>query len=194
MQRTRILVLKQDQDRVVALLQEAWSSTLEQTDKGSFFREAVPPDYAVAVADEAFRLEGLATALSRVPVSERLEVGNVDDVLAKSKEIQIDEDVRKLKVELENVDVMLNRNNSYLESLGKIAGFDKDLGALAIQSLIVGFYSISVDQFDDFVSAVRALSNEAVVESYSFYQRQRYRSAGASKASSGFFTCSARKV
>jgi V/A-type H+/Na+-transporting ATPase subunit I len=166
MQRTRIFVLKQDRDRVVALLQELGAVQLEQADKVSFFHEAAPPDHSVAVADEAFRLEGLATALPPIPVSEKLAVGDVNDVLTKAKEIRIDEEVRKLKLELENVDLVLNRNNTYLESLQKIVGFNTDLAALSSQSLNAGFYSVSIDQFDDFAQAVKSLSSDALVKSY----------------------------
>ena len=166
MQRTRIFVLKQDRDRIVGLLQELGAVQLEQADRASFFREATAPDHSIAVADEAFRLEGLATALPPVSVSEKLEVGDVNDVLAKAREIRIDEDVRKLKIELENVDLQLNRNNTYLQSLQKISGFNTDLASLSTQSLNADFYSVSIDQFEDFVQAVKSLSKDALVRSY----------------------------
>jgi V/A-type H+/Na+-transporting ATPase subunit I len=166
MQRTRIFVLKQDRERVVALLQEVGAVQLEQADKVSFFREATPPEHSVAVADEAFRLEGLATVLPPVPVSEKLEVGDVGDVLAKARKIRIDDDVRKLKLELENIDLQLNRNNTYLQSLQKIAGFSTDLAALSIRSLNAGFYSVPIDQYDEFFKAVKKLANDALVTSY----------------------------
>lgn len=167
MQRTRIFALKRDKDRVVALLQQLGAVQLEQAEKGFFFHEATLPDYSVAVADEAFRLEGLATALPPVPVTAKLEVGAVEDVLEKSREIRIDDEVRKLKTELENLDVNLNRNNTYLQSLSRIAEFNRDLSALASQSVNASFYSISIDEYDEFVSAIKVLSNDVLVTKYS---------------------------
>ena len=166
MMRTRIFVLKQDQDKVVGLLQELGAVQLEQADRASFFREPTPPNYSSVLADESFRLDGLATALPPVPVTEKLEVGNVEDVLSKTREIRIDEDVKKLKLEQETLDLTLNRNNTYLRSLERIAGFDADLASLSSQSVNAGFYSVEIDQFDDFVQAIRNLSKDALVKSY----------------------------
>jgi V/A-type H+-transporting ATPase subunit I len=166
MQRTRIFVLRQDRERVVGLLQELGAVQLEQADKASFFHEAPPPDHSTEVADQAFRLDGLATALPPVPIAEKLQVGDVNDVLARAKEIRIDDDVRKLKLELENLDLSFNRNEAYLKSLQRITGFNADLEALSSQSLSAGFYTIPVDQFEDFVEAIRKISKDVVVSSY----------------------------
>jgi V/A-type H+/Na+-transporting ATPase subunit I len=167
MQRTRIFVLKQDQNEVVGLLQELGAVQLEQADRASFFREPTPPDYSTALADESFRLDGLATALPPVPVTEKVEVGNIDDILSKAKEVRIDEVVKRLKLELENVDLSLNRNNTYLRSLERITGFDADLASLSTQSVNAGFYSVEIGQFDDFVQSIKGLSKDALVGSYS---------------------------
>ncbi len=166
MQRTRIFVLKEDQDRIVTLLQGLGAVQLEQADRAAFFREPTAPEYASALADQAFRLEGLATALPPVPVAEKLEVGDIEDVLSKAREIKIDDQVKRLKVELENVDLSLNRNHSYLSALGKIGAFDADLSSLTTQSLNAGFYSMETDQYDDFAQAIKSISEDALVKSY----------------------------
>jgi V/A-type H+-transporting ATPase subunit I len=166
MQSTRIFVLKEDQDRIVALLQGLGAVQLEQADRAAFFREPTAPEYASALADQAFRLEGLATALPPVPVTGKLEVGDIEDVLSKAREIKIDDQVKRLKVELENVDLSLNRNHAYLSALGKIGAFDADLGSLTTQSLNAGFYSVEADQYEDFTQAIKSISKDALVKSY----------------------------
>jgi vacuolar-type H+-ATPase subunit I/STV1 len=148
MQRVRILALKGDRDNVVALLHEMGAVQLEQSDRVSFFKEASPPEYASEVADQAFRFEGLVAALPRVPVSTSMEVKGVDDVLEKARSIRIDDDVRRLKAELENTDLELNRNRNYLHSLGTLGSFDKDLSVLTTKSVAVGFYSVPIENYD----------------------------------------------
>ncbi|MGI0083687.1 MAG: V-type ATP synthase subunit I, partial [Nitrososphaerales archaeon] len=168
MQRVRILALKGEQDKVFSLLHELGAVQLEQADRASFFREASLPDYAREVADQAFRFEGLAVALPPVRVSQKMEVGDTQDVLARAREIGIDDQVKELKAELENIDLKLNRNRTYIESLGKISGFDKGLSVLTTSSLSAGFYSVPSDEFEEFVTAFRAASKDATVTKYSF--------------------------
>ncbi len=167
MKRVRIFALRDEESKVLSILHELGAVQLEQAERASFFTEATAPYYAREVADEAFRFEGLATSLPRVPVTEMLDVGDVKDVLSKAKEINIDENVRKLKNELENVDVQLNRNRTYLLSLNRIASFDKDLSIIATKSLSVGFYSIPIDQYEDFVKALQSISSDCLAQQYS---------------------------
>lgn len=167
MKRVRIFALRDESPKVFAVLHELGAVQLEQADRASFFGEASPPSYAREVADEAFRFEGLATSLPRVPVTETLDVGDVHDVLAKAREINIDDDVRRLKAELESVDVQYNRNRNYLQTLKKIANFDKDLSILETKSLNVGFYSVPADLYEEYAAAMRAISPDCIAESYS---------------------------
>lgn len=166
MQRVRILALKQDQDRVFSLLHQLGAVQLEQADRASFFREAALPEYAREVADESFRFEGLAAALPPVSVSGKMEVGDTRDVLSRASEIGIDEEVKALKVELENIDLKINRNKTYLESLGRISGFDKDLSVLTTSLVSAGFYSVPSDELPEFVEALHVASKDSLVTNY----------------------------
>jgi len=103
MLRVRVLGLKQDQGKIIATLQSLGAVQLEQVDRASFFKEATPPDYARMVADQAFRFEGLMAALPPQPVSGKMEVGDVNDVLEKAGTIRIDDQVKSLKADLESV-------------------------------------------------------------------------------------------
>lgn len=172
MQRVRILALKEDQASLIALLHQLGAIQLEQADKGFFFRDAVPPDYATSVSDEIFRLEGLVAALPPVPVSGTLEVKDAKNVLAQAREIQIDDQVKNLKVELESIDVTVNRNNTFLENLQKIRGFNKDLDVLASHSLSVALYSIPADDFNDFVQKLRATSKDCAIKEYTSSKKE----------------------
>ncbi len=166
MERIRILALKEDQEKVFSLLHQLGAVQLEQADRSSIFKDPSLPDYSRRVADEAFRFEGLVTALPPVPVSERLEVGNTDDVLTKAREIKIDDEVKALKTELENLDVKLNRNKSYVESLDKVSGFSKDLSVLGAASIVAGFYSVPKDNLEELAAELSSLSRDSVVQSY----------------------------
>lgn len=166
MQRIRILVLKEDQSRVVALLHEIGAVQLEQSDRASFFKEATPPDYGSQISDQAFRFEGLAAALPRVPVTGSMDVGDADDVLEKARSIKIDDDVRRLKAELEEVDLALNRAGAQLNSIRKIGSFKRNLSILDTSALNVGFYSIPTKEIDDFERAVDSLGSDSSVQTY----------------------------
>jgi V/A-type H+/Na+-transporting ATPase subunit I len=167
MLRVRVLGLKQDQGKIISTLQSLGAVQLEQVDRASFFKEATPPEYARLVADQAFRFEGLLTALPPQPISGRMAVGDVNDVLEKARSIEIDDQVKKLKSELENVDLKINRNKTYIASLDKIQSFDKDLGILTTSVVSAGFYSVPSDEFENFRQAFTALSNDSIVELYS---------------------------
>ena len=93
-----------------------------------------------------------------------MAVGDVNDVLEKARSIEIDDQVKRLKSELENVDFKINRNKTYIASLDKIQSFDKDLGILTTNVVSAGFYSVPTDEFDNFRQAFTALSNDSVVE------------------------------
>ena len=166
MQRVRILALKQDQDRVFSLLQQLGAVQLEQADRASFFREASLPEYAREVADQSFRFEGLTAALPPVQVSGKMEVGDTHDVLSRASEIGIDDEVKALKAELENIDLKINRNKTYLESLSRISGFDKDLSVLTTSLVGAGFYSVPSDELGEFIEAFHASSKDSLVTKY----------------------------
>jgi len=166
MLRVRVLGLKQDQGKIIAALRSLGAVQLEQVDRASFFKEAAPPDYARMVADQAFRFEGLMAALPPQHVSGKMEVGDVNDVLEKAGTIRIDNQVKSLKADLESVDLKINRNKSYVQSLGQILSFDKDLSILTTSVISAGFYSIPTDDFANFRQACTSLSNDAVIEQY----------------------------
>jgi V/A-type H+-transporting ATPase subunit I len=165
-EKIRIIILKEDEEAVIPLLHKMGVVQLEQAERGGFMKEASTPGYARRLSDEAFRFEGLAAALPPVPVSDRVEVGDIADILSLAEEIRIDEEVRKLKNGLEDIDLKLNRNRTFEESLNRISGFNSDLVVLTTSSVIVGFYIVRKDSLSDFRKDILSLSRESVLETY----------------------------
>ncbi len=166
LEKIRIVVLKEDETDVLSLLHELGAVQLEQAERDAFFKEATPPDFARKVSDQAFRFEGLAAALPPVPVTERVEVGSIEDLMKMAQEIDIDEQVRDLENLLEDLDLKLNRNRTFSNALGRISGFKSDLAVLTASSVFAGFYTLPKDSVLDFRREIISISKDAIVESY----------------------------
>jgi V/A-type H+/Na+-transporting ATPase subunit I len=168
MDRVRIFALREDLQGILSSLHEAGVMQMEQVERGTTegFGEPTPPELQRRVADEAFRFEGLVTALPPVPVVGQVHFDGIDDVLRKADALSIDAEVRALKTDLEGIDVKLARNAEYIRYLKRVAGFSRDLSVLTSSSLISGFYAVPKDNFEDFRAGIIALSKGGVVESY----------------------------
>jgi V/A-type H+-transporting ATPase subunit I len=167
MSKVRIFALNEDRAKVVSLLHQLGAVQLEQAERSSFLREANVPDYATEVADQAFRFEGLVSALPPIPVAEKVSVGDTRDILSRAKKVQIDDEVKRIRAQLEDIDVKLNRYNAYVKSLDQIAGFNKDLSILSASSLAVGFYNLPKEELPDFAQEIRSISKDVMIETYS---------------------------
>ncbi len=168
MDRVRIIALREDISQILHALHEAGVMQLEQVERipSEGFGEPTPPELQRKVADEAFRFEGLVAALPPVPVNGQRHFDGIDDVLAQAEALRIDDEVKGLKTELEAVDNSLARNKGFLQTLGRITSFTKDLSVLTASSLVSGFYAIPEEGFTAFKEEIRAIAGEAIVESY----------------------------
>jgi V/A-type H+/Na+-transporting ATPase subunit I len=168
MDRARIIALREDLPQILQTLHEAGVMQLEQVERRPTegFGEPTPPELQRRVADEAFRFEGLVTALPPVPVKERYHFEDIEDVLAKADQLTIDGEVRDLKTQLEGVDVKLARNKEYVQALERIVSFPKDLSVLTASRLLSGFYAVPKDGFPQFRDEIHSISGDGIVESY----------------------------
>ena len=169
MERVRLIALREDLPRILTSLHEAGAMQLEQVERNPSegFGEPTPPGLQRRVADESFRFEGLVSALPSVPVRERQHFDGIDDVLAKADRLTIDDEVKRLKTELEGIDVKLARNKAYLQTLERIAAFPKDLSILTTSALVSGFYAVPKDNYPGFRSELLAAAKDGLAESYS---------------------------
>lgn len=169
MERVRVIALREDLSGILSSLHEAKAMQLEQVERSPAdgFGEPAPPELQRKVADESFRFEGLVAALPPVPFDGQVQFDGIEDVLKKADELKIDDDVRKLKTEIEGIDVRLARNKAYLQSLERVASFGTDLSVLTASALISGFYAVPRDSFDAFRAELTTAAKDGIVESYS---------------------------
>jgi V/A-type H+-transporting ATPase subunit I len=168
MDRIRIIALREDLDQILSSIHEAGVMQLEQVERRPTegFGEPSPPELQRRVADESFRFEGLVAALPPVPVAEQYHFDGIEDVLAKADQLAIDEDVRRLKSELEGIDVKLAKDREYVQALEKVASFAKDLSVLTGSRILSGFYAVPQDGFTQFKDEIRSISKDAIIEGY----------------------------
>lgn len=169
MDRVRVIALREDLQSIISSLHEAGVMQLEQVPRNqeNGFGEPTPPELQRWVADEAFRFEGLVTALPPVPVRQKLRFNGIHDVLDQADQLKIDPEVRELKTRLEGIDVRLARNRGYLQTLEKLSTFPKDLAILTASSVVSGFYGVPVERFEEFRSEMAASVKDSVIENYS---------------------------
>ena len=168
MERVRIIALREDLPQILTSLHEAGAMQLEQVERNPSegFGEPTPPELQRRVADESFRFEGLVAALPRVPVGGRHRFDGIGSVLAKADLLAIDDEVKKLKTEVEGIDVKLARNRAFLQTLGKIAAFPKDLSVLTATAVVSGFYTVPKESYGGFRNELLAAAEDGLVESY----------------------------
>ena len=168
MERVRVIALREDLPGILSSLHEARAMQLEQVERNPSegFGEPTPRERQRKAADESFRFEGLVTALPPVPFEGQLHFDGIEDVLKKADELEIDEDVRRLKTQIEGIDVRLARNKAYIQSLERISSFSRDLSVLTASALLSGFYAVPKDNYEGFRTELMAASKDGFVESY----------------------------
>ena len=161
MQRVAVVGSREERQRVATILYDMGVVQIEPVSKQAlpYVRTELDSANVRDVSEELLRIRALKTALPQVIVSEKKGYGTPVELLHASKEVKIDPEVARLKVEQGKLTTYLEELADRLDLVTKLNFVNEDLSIFDLESASSFFGTVAEEDYPEFQKNLSAITN-----------------------------------
>ncbi|MHB8567945.1 MAG: V-type ATP synthase subunit I [Nitrososphaerales archaeon] len=162
MQRIAVVGLKEERQKLVAILYDLGVVQIEQLSKEAalYLRAELDNVNSREVSEELLRIRTLKTALPPLPVMERMGFASTRKILEAARSLKIDDQVSKLKQSQSRLGTKLDDLNNNIDLVTKLSFVNEDLSMFDLDSAASFFGTCSAETYEEFRKSLSSIENE----------------------------------